>query len=208
MLTRSVFSGLCQTSETQPFTKIVNGWKPFGILAISFLLRCFNGLWIRLCRVFLENISIHTKINSVKHTSSGVHFFLKLRFLNLILITLISPNFFSLKQIFFFEKLYAYLFPWVATVYGRKYTVKPLNSGQLRVLGNLPIIERCPLLGSNLRNIVTFGTERFVPYSWHVRYLGGFTVLRCSDKNLFWNVGKNPSNACGVEKSVFWKATN
>ena len=61
------------------------------------LLRCFNGLWIRLCRVFLENISIHTKINSMKHTSSGVHFFLKLRFLNLILITLISPNFFSLK---------------------------------------------------------------------------------------------------------------
>ena len=49
------------------------------------------------------------------------------------------------------------------------YTVKPLNSGQL------------PLLGGNLAKIVTFGTKHFVRYSRHVRYLGcplleGFTI--------------------------------
>ena len=31
----------------------------------------------------------------------------------------------------------------------RSYTVKPLNSGHLRVLKNLSVIERCPLLGGN-----------------------------------------------------------
>ena len=61
-------------------------------------------------------------------------------------------------------------------------TVKPLNSGYLRVLKSLSIIERCPLLGGNLKKIVTFGTKHFVRYSWHVRYLvclllGGFTVM-------------------------------
>ena len=59
--------------------------------------------------------------------------------------------------------------------------MKPLNSGHLRVLKNVSFIERCPLLGGNLKKIVTFGTKRFAPYSWHVRYLGcpllgGFTV--------------------------------
>ena len=59
--------------------------------------------------------------------------------------------------------------------------MKPPNSGHLRVLKNLSIIERCWLLGGSLKKIVTFGTERFVRYSWHVRYLecqlfGGFTV--------------------------------
>ena len=49
-------------------------------------------------------------------------------------------------------------------------TVKPLNSGHLRVLTNLFVFERCPLLGSNLKNIVTFGTKCFVRYSWHVRH--------------------------------------
>ena len=61
------------------------------------------------------------------------------------------------------------------------HTVKPLNSGQLRVLKNLSVIERCSLLGGKLKKIVTFGTKYFVRYSWHVRYLecpllGGFTV--------------------------------
>ena len=61
--------------------------------------------------------------------------------------------------------------------------MKPLNSGHLRVLKNVSVIERCPLLGGNLKKIVTFGTKCFVRYSWHVRYLGclllgGFTVLQ------------------------------
>ena len=61
------------------------------------------------------------------------------------------------------------------------YIVKPLNSGHLRVLTNLSVIERCPLLGGNLKTIATFGTKCFVHYSRHVRYLGcpllgGFTV--------------------------------
>ena len=42
-------------------------------------------------------------------------------------------------------------------------TVKPLNSGHLRVFKNLSVIERRPLLGGNLKKIVTFGTQRFVP---------------------------------------------
>ena len=37
-------------------------------------------------------------------------------------------------------------------------TVKHLNSGHLRVLKNLSVIERCPLLGGYLKRIVTFGT--------------------------------------------------
>ena len=62
------------------------------------------------------------------------------------------------------------------------YIVKPLNSGHLRVLKNLSVIERCSLLGRNLTKIVTFGTKRFVRYSVHVLYLGcpllgGFTVF-------------------------------
>ena len=50
-------------------------------------------------------------------------------------------------------------------------TVKPLNSRHLRVLKKLSVSERCPLLGGNLK-IATFETQRFVHYSWHVRYLG------------------------------------
>ena len=37
-------------------------------------------------------------------------------------------------------------------------TVKPLNSGHLRVFKNLSVIERCPLLGGYLKRIVTFET--------------------------------------------------
>ena len=59
--------------------------------------------------------------------------------------------------------------------------VKAVNSGHLRVLKYLSVIERCPLLGVNLKKIVIFGTLRFVCYLWHVRYfgcplLGGFTL--------------------------------
>ena len=60
-------------------------------------------------------------------------------------------------------------------------TVKPLNSGHLRVLKNLSVVERCPLLEGNLIKIATFGTKYFVCYSWHAGYLvcpllGIFTV--------------------------------
>ena len=61
-------------------------------------------------------------------------------------------------------------------------TVKPLNSGQLRVLKNFSVIKNSLLLKCNLNKIVTFGTKCFACYSWHVHYqgcplLGGFTVL-------------------------------
>ena len=60
--------------------------------------------------------------------------------------------------------------------------MKPLKSGHLRVLKNLSVNERCPLLGGNFTKIVTFGTKRFVRYPVYVRYLRcplleGFTVL-------------------------------
>ena len=32
-----------------------------------------------------------------------------------------------------------------------RYAVKRLNSGHQRFLKNLPVIERCPLLGGNLK---------------------------------------------------------
>ena len=62
-------------------------------------------------------------------------------------------------------------------------TVKPLNGRHLRVLKNLSVIERCSLLGGNLKKIVTFGTKCFVLSSRHIRYLGcpllrDFTVLQ------------------------------
>ena len=58
------------------------------------------------------------------------------------------------------------------------------NSGHLRVLKNLSVIKRCPLLRGSLTEVVTFGTEHFVGYSRHVRYLvcplvRGFTVFDC-----------------------------
>ena len=54
-------------------------------------------------------------------------------------------------------------------------TVKPLNSGHLRVLKKLSVIKRCPLLGGSLTKIVTIGTKYFARYSrhvpiWDVRY--------------------------------------
>ena len=50
--------------------------------------------------------------------------------------------------------------------------MKPLNSGHLRVLKNLAVIERCPLSRGNLKKTVTFGTKCFVRCLLHVRYLG------------------------------------
>ena len=62
------------------------------------------------------------------------------------------------------------------------FTVKPLNTGHLRVLKYLSVIKRCPLLGGNFKKIVTFETESFVCYSWHAPFLRcllliGFTVF-------------------------------
>ena len=61
------------------------------------------------------------------------------------------------------------------------YTLKPLNIGHLRLLKNMSIIERCPLLGGNLTKIFTVGAKRFVHYPMYTSYLGcallgGFTV--------------------------------
>ena len=52
----------------------------------------------------------------------------------------------------------------------------------LRVLKNLSVIRRCPLLGGTLTKMIIYGTRHFVRYSWLVRYfgcslLGGFIVL-------------------------------
>ena len=49
------------------------------------------------------------------------------------------------------------------------------------------INERCPLMGGNLKKIITFGTKYFVRFSWHVHYLGypllgGFTILSFLDE--------------------------
>ena len=69
-------------------------------------------------------------------------------------------------------------------------TVKPLNSGHLRVLKNLSVIKRCPLLGGSLTKIVTFGTKHVVRYSRHVRYLGcpllGSFTVSCFEKILIF----------------------
>ena len=67
--------------------------------------------------------------------------------------------------------------------------VKPLNSGHLRVLKHLSVIESCPLLGGNFKKIVIFGIKCFVRYSWHLCYLGcpllgGFAVFHCIKKSV------------------------
>ena len=63
-------------------------------------------------------------------------------------------------------------------------TVKPLNSRHLRVLKNLSIIKRCPLLGGSLIEIATFGTKHFVRCSRHDRYLE-YPLLRGSTVFIF-----------------------
>ena len=70
---------------------------------------------------------------------------------------------------------------WVVSWAVLLYTMKPLNSGHLRFLKNLSVIERCPLLGGNMKKIVIFVVKCFVRYSWYVCYLRcpllrGFTV--------------------------------
>ena len=56
-----------------------------------------------------------------------------------------------------------------------RYTVKPLNSGHLRILKNLSVIERCSLLGGNLKKIVILGLNVLsaihgMSAIWDVRY--------------------------------------
>ena len=65
----------------------------------------------------------------------------------------------------------------------------------------MSVIERCPLLGDNLKKIVTFKTQHFVRYSWHVCYLGcpllgGFTVLT----DTFWRL----SNKMTYMRHLLW----
>ena len=76
--------------------------------------------------------------------------------------------------------------------------MKPLNSGHLRVLKNLSVIKRCPLLGGSLTKIVTFETKHFVCYSRHVRYLGcpllgGFAVITIKKNFLTYTEQQNGS---------------
>ena len=71
--------------------------------------------------------------------------------------------------------------------------MKPLNIGHLRVLKNLSVIEKSPQLGGNFKKIVTFGTKRFVCYSWHALclgcpLLGGFTVSLFLEKEKIVNL--------------------
>ena len=79
------------------------------------------------------------------------------------------------------NKLFLILKYAIKNVWKFSFKVKPLNRGHLRVFKKLSVIERCQLLVGNLKKILTFGTERFVCYSWHVRWLGcplgSFTVL-------------------------------
>ena len=67
------------------------------------------------------------------------------------------------------KKLFLILTYGIKNVRKFSYTVKPLNSGHIWVLKKLSVIERCPLLGGNLKKVVTFGTKLFVRYSWHAR---------------------------------------
>ena len=74
--------------------------------------------------------------------------------------------------------------------FGTFVTQKPLNSGHLWLLKNVSVIERCPLLGSNLKKIVTFGIYRFVRYSWYVRPLFGMSASGRFHCNLINNLRK------------------
>ena len=70
--------------------------------------------------------------------------------------------------------------------------MKSLNSGHLQVLKHFSVIERCPLLGGNLKKIVTFWAQHFVRYSWHVRYLGcpllgGFTIYEITSIAVYFS---------------------
>ena len=56
-----------------------------------------------------------------------------------------------------------------------KNTVKPLNSGHLRVLKSLSVIKRCPLLGGSLQRLSRLGLNilsaiQGMPAIWDVRY--------------------------------------
>ena len=68
-------------------------------------------------------------------------------------------------------------------------TVKPLNSGHLQVLKNLSAIERCLLLGGNLKRLLQLGLNfssaiHGMSAIWNVRLLlGGLTVY--ISKSLF-----------------------
>ena len=70
--------------------------------------------------------------------------------------------------------------------------VKPLKSGHLPVFKNLSVIEKCPLLGGNLKKIVTFRTKCFVPYLG-CPLVGGFTIAAAIKKDCSYR------NNCGIQ---------
>ena len=55
---------------------------------------------------------------------------------------------------------------------------KLLNSGHLQVLKNLFVIGRCPLLGGNLKKIVTFGAYKLCPLFMACLLFGMSTIAR------------------------------
>ena len=56
-------------------------------------------------------------------------------------------------------------------------TVKPLNSRHLRVLKNLSVIRRYPLLGGSLTKFVPFETKHFVCYLFKACLLFGMSTI-------------------------------
>ena len=87
--------------------------------------------------------------------------------------------------------------------------MKPLNSGHLRVLKNVSVIERCPLLGGNLRKIVTFGTLFKACPLFGMFAIGRFhcitNVFGCVRDNgiLYSNCSKN-LNLKNLFLGVYW----
>ena len=60
--------------------------------------------------------------------------------------------------------------------YSTQTTIKPLKSGRLGVLKNLSVIERCPLLGGDLKRLSHLGLN-----VWSTSF---FTVLLFSKKEI------------------------
>ena len=67
--------------------------------------------------------------------------------------------------------------PYVSTFHAmfHKYLLKPLNSGHLQVFKSLSVIERCPLLGGNLKRLSYLGLKVLsavhgMSAIWDVRY--------------------------------------
>ena len=82
------------------------------------------------------------------------------------------------------------------------FTVKPLNTGHLRVLKYLSVIGRCPLLGGNFKKIVTFGSKCFDGYSWHARYWE-FSLYKETDSRVIQPLAPNFFTSVSSRVSCF-----